>query len=117
MPAGVLRLRNLPSLRTAIIIEVPVREFDIGPLPELRRLHVKTARFEDGALDAPLELPKLRELSFATSSITDQTLGRLKRLSSLEILDLRRTQVTDEGVEALKAALPLLREIELAGRQ
>ena len=95
---------------------IPVRNDNLAAvkgLPELERIKLFGADYNDGALDYILGAAKLRLLGLERTGVTNDGLGKLVGLSNLESIDLSQASfISDDGLTHL-AKLPKLRTLQL----
>jgi len=80
----------------------------LGQLPVLRFLRVKSKTFTDTDAAALSQIKSLRWLYIQAPELTDRAIESFGKLKSLQCLILHRTSVTREAVDRLREGLPNL---------
>ncbi len=114
-----LPLKDLPQLRSLHIANSSVNDeglVHLRGLPELKSLELYGTLVQGPGLKELQALPKLEILFVTDANLTDDDLEYLSGLR-LQALGLERTRVTDAGIAQLRAIMPHLRFIRLAGTQ
>jgi Leucine-rich repeat (LRR) protein len=120
-------LRNLKDLQMLDLggnygIGDNLKDLDLKQFGGLESLNLSFTAITDASLAELRALAKLKTLTLGTSragtmDITDKGLKELKGIASLQTLNLVYTGTTPAGRDDLKAALPTLKIVDLAGKQ
>jgi hypothetical protein len=116
IPLLLVSVRQLDSIDTLILFDVPVDDDDmleIAQLSQLQELFLSSTSVGDDGLNNLADLNQLDFLNLSDTLITDEGLRHLQRLTKLRFLILDGTKVTDRGMAYL-AGLPNLSELSVS---
>ena len=112
---GLAKVALFKNLETLLVWQTDVTDEGlavIGKLPKLKKLQLKAlGDVTDDGMDHVAKAATLVDLDLSESGVTDEGLAKLHGLENLTTLNVANTAITEDGLNAIKKAIPGLKNV------